>query len=206
MYIVIFTIFRVMGKREIGELSVLDLVIFIMLAEIAVISIDDTEASMAQALVPMLLLLVLQITLAYISLKYQKFRSLIDGTPTIIIANGKILENEMRKLRYNLNDLLMQLHDKDVFHITDVEFAILETSGSLSVMTKERGEEVERATLPIPFVMDGVIQYENLRILKRSPEWLYDRLAEHGCNNVKEILYCSLEKGKFHIQKKGKNR
>src|SRR5699024_12643356 len=109
MYVLIIFIFRIMGKREIGELSILDLVIFMMIAEMAVITIENTEIRFIDAVLPMLILTVTQITLSFISLHSQKFRRLLDGEPVIIINKGKVNKQAMRKLRYNFDDLLLQL-------------------------------------------------------------------------------------------------
>ncbi len=138
LYGVILFIFRVMGKREIGELSILDLVVFIMIGEMAVIAIEQPKDSIFHTIVPMIVLTIAQIAFAYFSLKSEMFRRLVDGSPTIIINNGKIDEKAMRKQRYNFDDLLIQLREKNIKNIADVEFAILEPSGKLSVFEKEK--------------------------------------------------------------------
>ena len=138
LYLLILAMFRLMGKREIGELSLLDLVVFMMIAEMAAVSIENTDEPIMRTIVPMALLMVVQIVFAFLSLKSKRFRDLIDGKPTIIINNGKIDEQAMRKQRYNIDDLLVQLSEKDIRNIADVEFAILETSGKLSVFEKEK--------------------------------------------------------------------
>lgn len=136
MYVIILLIFRVMGKREIGELSVLDLIVFMMIAELAVIAIEDPQMKLMDAISPMIILMIIQIVLALISLKSRKFREVVDGRPTILIKNGKIDEKAMRKQRYNFDDLLQQLREKDIFNVADINYAILEPSGELSVMKK----------------------------------------------------------------------
>lgn len=137
LYVVILFVFRMMGRREIGELSILDLVVFIMIGEMAVIAIEQPNDPLMHTLVPIALLVIIQISLAYISLKNVKFREFIDGKPEIVIKHGKIDEKAMRRHRYNYDDLLLQLRDKDIRHIDDIEFAILETSGTLSILKKE---------------------------------------------------------------------
>ncbi len=113
-----------------------------MIAELAVVAIEDTSTPLFDALLPMIILMVVQILLAFVSLKNKKVRELLDGKPTIIINNGKIDEDMMRRQRYNFDDLLLQLREKDIRNIDEVEYAILETSGKLSVIkksTKEKG-------------------------------------------------------------------
>ena len=147
IYLLILVVFRFMGKREIGELSVFDLVVNIMIAEMAAMAIDRQNKDLLISIVPIGILLLIQMTMAHISLKSKKFRDLVDGSPTVIINHGKIDENAMSKQRYNFDDLLQQLREKDIRNIADVEFAILEPSGKLSVMKKEMNNK--DLTLPL---------------------------------------------------------
>lgn len=137
IYFVVFLIMRFMGKREIGKLSVFDLVISVMIAEIAVIVIEDMERSMWSGLLPMAVLLLIQVGSAFITMKSRKLRLLFDGKPSVIIDKGKLNSEVMRKQRYNLDDLMLQLRENKISTVSDVEFAILETSGKLSVIPKE---------------------------------------------------------------------
>jgi uncharacterized membrane protein YcaP (DUF421 family) len=138
VYLIVFLVMRFMGKREIGKLSVFDLVISVMIAEIAVIVIEDTDRPLTDGLLPMALLMVIQIGLAYVSLKSRKLRLWFDGKPTVIIEQGKLNSEAMKKQRYNLDDLMVQLRENQIPTVADVEFAILETSGKLSVIPKEK--------------------------------------------------------------------
>jgi uncharacterized membrane protein YcaP (DUF421 family) len=201
LYAVILVIFRVMGKREIGELSILDLVVFIMIGEMAVVAIERVHTPLFHTLVPMVLLMLIQITLAIFSLKSKKFRNLIDGQPSIIINRGKIDENAMRKQRYNFDDLMTQLREKNIRSIADVEFAILESSGSLSVIEKlkNNNNEPELGDITIPLILDGNIEEENLKRINKTNLWLRQELKKQGYRDVKKISFCSYENGKFFI-------
>jgi uncharacterized membrane protein YcaP (DUF421 family) len=203
LYLVILITFRLMGKREIGELSVLDLVVFIMLAEIASMAIENTEDSIFHSLIPMLGLVGIQIVLAYVSLKSKWFRDLIDGRPTIIINKGNIDEKAMKKQRYNFDDLLIQLREKDIRNISDVEFAILETSGKLSVFKKEPKGNVKRdhskGDITMPLVIDGNIQEENLRRINKTKDWLLEELNKKSDLQVKDVSFCSYDQGKLYV-------
>ncbi|WNS43649.1 DUF421 domain-containing protein [Paenibacillus sp. MMS20-IR301] len=139
MYIFIFLSMRIMGKREIGKLSVFDLTISIMIAEIAVFVIEDMERPIYDGFVPMATLVLIQVLVAQLSLKSRKLRLLVDGKPSILISGGKLHRGEMRKQRYNIDDLLMQLRGQNIDSPADVEFAILETSGQLTVIEKNKG-------------------------------------------------------------------
>jgi uncharacterized membrane protein YcaP (DUF421 family) len=190
-----------MGKREIGELSILDLVVFIMIGEMAVIAIEQPKDPIFHTLVPMIVLTISQIVFAFFSLKSETFRRLVDGSPTVIISNGKIDEKAMRKQRYNFDDLLVQLREKNVKNIADVEFAILEPSGKLSVFEKEKGKK-KTPSLTLPLIKDGVIQEEHLALIHQTPEWLVKQLANRGYRRIDRISYCTYEDGAFYIDEK----
>lgn len=138
MYFFIFLCMRIMGKREIGKLSVFDLTISIMIAEIAVFVIEDIERPIYDGIVPMATLVLIQVIVAQLSLKSRGVRLLMDGKPSILISNGKLHRGEMRKQRYNIDDLLLQLRGQNIASPADVEFAILETSGQLTVFEKDK--------------------------------------------------------------------
>jgi uncharacterized membrane protein YcaP (DUF421 family) len=199
LYILILVIFRVMGKREIGELSILDLVVFIMIAEMAVVGIEDTKDPIMHTVFPMLLLMFIQILFAVISLKSKRFRDFVDGEPTMIIKQGKIDEKAMRKQRYNFDDLLMQLREKDIRRISDVEFAILEASGKLSVFEKEKKSDLIEGDITIPLIIDGVINEDHLTRMGKTNLWLRQELRKLGYQDIKKISFCNFENGKFFI-------
>lgn len=201
LYAVILAIFRIMGKREIGELSILDLVVFIMIGEMAVIAIEKTDAPLFHTVLPMILLMITQIVLALLSLKSKRFRQLVDGKPSIIINRGKIDEHAMRKQRYNFDDLMTQLREQGIRSVTDVEFAILESSGSLSVIEKlkDKNNESKQGDITIPLILDGQIEEENLQTINKTNLWLRQELKKQGYRDIKKISFCSYENGKFFI-------
>jgi uncharacterized membrane protein YcaP (DUF421 family) len=191
-----------MGKREIGELSILDLVVYIMIAEMASMAIENTEDPLVNTLLPIGIFVIIQIALAMLSLKSKKFRDIVDGKPTIIINNGKIDEKAMRSQRYNFDDLLLQLREKDVGNIADVEYAILEPSGTLSIFQKGQGNQdgpEENGSLALPLIVDGEIQEDNLYLIDKSRAWLLQELKEKGYKETKEISFCSYQNGEFYI-------
>ncbi|ABY45420.1 DUF421 domain-containing protein [Bacillus mycoides] len=204
LYIIILIIFRLMGKREIGELSVLDLVVFIMLGEMAVVAIENTDKSLWHQLVPMTFLMCIQIILSVISLKFQRFRHLIEGEPAILVNAGKIDEKKMRKQRYNIDDLLMQLREQGIGDVRDVEYAILEPSGKLSVFQKQKSKKSKNDTpiFTLPLIIDGEIQYNHLQMIEHTNEWLVEKLNNLGYKDVKQILYCSFQNGQFFVDLK----
>ncbi|SEP92795.1 DUF421 domain-containing protein [Piscibacillus halophilus] len=183
VYVAIFIVFRLMGKREIGELSVMDLVVFILLAEFAVFSVEKTDQSFLLLLTPMAVLLVAQLFSAYISLKSPKVRAFLDGRPSIIIKNGNIDEREMKRQRYNMDDLLVQLRENGIIDFKQVELAILETSGKLSVFEKKDNPP----SIIEPIIIDGELQTKGLEELNMTEERFYQLLEERGVYDIKHI-------------------
>ncbi|MFF2094010.1 YetF domain-containing protein [Paenibacillus sp. NPDC058174] len=240
IYFIVFLIMRAMGKREIGKLSVFDLVISVMIAEIAVIVIEDLSRPMWEGIMPMVVLLAIQIGMAIIGLKSRKFRQLTDGKPSIIMAKGKLNRDVMRKQRYNLDDLMLQLRENGMSRLADVEFAILETTGKLSVIPKESEDDQDHdmshkhqselgdmddshngtktsksaippkyrfETLPVPLIMDGKVQDNNLAQLEKTRFWLKNVLQEQGVNDFKDVFLCTIDhKGRVFIDSDRKPR
>jgi len=231
MYIAVFVVMRLMGKREIGKLSVIDLVISFMIAEIAVIEIEQMDNNFSHGLIPIFTLLAIQFSTAAISIKSRKLRLFMDGKPKIIIANGKIDAKELRKQRYTLDDLMLQLRENGYANLNEVDFAILETSGKLSVIAKEEEPEPHThtsleqedenhvdntenvtqrrkvsdelkaiippgfryETLPIPLIMDGNVQEDNLKAINKTVFWLKNIVHEHGAQHFKDVLLCTID-------------
>ncbi len=173
-YFAIVIFYRFMGKREVGELGIIDLIVSILIAELAAISIEKYNTNIFLMLLPIALLVILQIVLAKISLKSDKLRSMLDGDASVIIDNGKVNFKEMIKQRYNLEDLLTQLRAKEVKSIEEVEYAILETSGKLSVFTKNASNS---GPYPLPLILDGKVQAMTLKKIRRKEKWLNELLT-----------------------------
>ena len=212
LYLAVLLAVRIMGKREVGELSAFDLVVAIMIAELAAMSMERINMPLHEGLVPIFTLVGLEILLSYLSLKSHTIRGLVDGAPSIVIANGKIVEKELRKLRYNVSDLIGQLREKDVANIADVEYAVLETSGELSVVLKsskrpvtpeDLGLPTKYEGLPVPLIFDGHIHYNNLRSLRLDQAWLLAEVRKQGLERIEDVLYASLDTdGNLYISEK----
>lgn len=177
-YVFIILIYRIMGKREVGQLGITDLIVSLLIADIAVISIENYTKSMLYALVPIVVITILECLLAYLGLKNGKLRSLLDGSPSLIIKEGKINYNEMLKQRYTLDDLLSQIRDKGYRSIEEIEYAILESSGSLSVFPYNK----EKSPLPLPIILDGEINLDTLKHLNKDKKWVYNFLDKKDIN------------------------
>ena len=138
LYIVVVVGMRIMGKRQVGELQPFELVITLMIAEVASVPMQAAGIPLINGLVPAFTLLLAQVLLSYITLKSGRARAIICGTPSIVIRNGKIVQKELARLRFNVNDLLEQLRTNNIVNVSDVEFAILETNGQLTDIPKSQ--------------------------------------------------------------------
>lgn len=174
-YLLITVVYRIMGKREIGELSIMDFIVSIFIAELAAISIENYNDNMFLSIIPIAVLVVLQIFSAKLSLKSENVRSLIDGNPSVIINRGKVNFEEMLKQRYNLDDLLTQLRAKSIKSIEEVDYAILETSGKLSIFKRE---DDKNRTYPLPVIIDGKIQEDVLIQIGKDKKWIEESLKK----------------------------
>lgn len=185
-YFFIILIYRVMGKREVGQLGIVDLIVSILIAELVAISVEDSSKSILNSVIPILCLVVLQIILSYSSLKSGKIRSLLDGNPTFIIKNGRINYKEMIKQKYNLDDLLTQLREKGYRNIEEIEYAILENNGSLSVFSYNKMKS--KSPLPMPIILDGKIQYEIIDEIGKDNDFI-ERILKNKKIELEEIFY-----------------
>ncbi len=195
-YVIITVVYRFMGKREVGELSIMDLIVSILIAELAAISIDKYKSNLLITIIPICVLVLVQIVIAKISLKSPNVREKIEGVPSVIVNRGKINFKEMLKQRYNLDDLLTQLREKGIRSIDEVDYAILETSGKLSVFEKGNNKNY-----PLPVILDGEIDYETLAQIKKDEQWLDKVLKERNLvlDNVFYAFY--KDKNLFIIEK-----
>ena len=194
-YLVITAIYRFMGKREIGQLGMVDLIVSILIAELAAMAIENRQESLFLSLFPIILLVIIQVGLSYISLKNTKIRNLFDGNPSVIINRGRINFKEMIKQRYNIDDLLTQLREKQIRTIEEVDYAVLETSGKLSVFKKDSKLFGE---YPMPLILDGEIDYDTLRQINKTDEWLETNLKNEKVN-LEDIFYAFYRDKKLFI-------
>lgn len=191
-YIFIIICYRIMGKREIGELSICDLTISILIAELVAISIEESKG-IIYTVFPIVLLVILEIVSAILELKNNKLRNIIDGKPSVIINNKKLNYKEMIKQRYSINDLLISLRNSGISDIRKVNYAILETNGKLSIIRDNN--------YPLPLIIDGVIDEESLINIKKTKEWLFNKLNIYGVK-LNMVLYAFYKDKTIYIIKK----
>lgn len=181
-YFILVISLRIMGKREIGQLNLFDLIILLSIADIMIIGIENYKDNWLLSLVPVILLTLIQKIVAFILMKSNKIRKLIDGSPSIIIKKGKICVKEMSKQSYNIEDLILQLREKEIYNIEDVSLAILETNGNLSVYQGP----IENFC-PIPIIISGEINQKALEITDKTRTWIMDYLGKNHLD-IKKII------------------
>ena len=189
-YLIIIISLRVMGKREVGELSVLDIVIYFVMSEVYALSISEPDQSIWKALIAILTLTVLQIIIAWACLKKKKWRDFFEGKPSLIIYNGMIDQMEMKKQRYTIDDLMYQLRDKDVSTPEEVQFAILENSGTLTILKKD----ASKLKWKDPLISDGIVQKQVLEAIGKDEAWLREQLETEGVADPSEVFLCLWQK------------
>lgn len=197
-YLLVVLSYKIMGKREVGELGVFDFIISMLISQLIAISIENYEEPIWFVIVPALTLVVFQIIFAKLSLKSNKFRDILDGKESVIIANGKLNFNEMKNQKYNLNDLLLQLRDKGIRTIEEVDFAILETNGKLSVFKKQ---DNDNNIFPLPLILDGVIEEKNLKYINKNRKWIKIFLNNKKIN-LEDVFYAFYKDNQIFIIKK----
>jgi uncharacterized membrane protein YcaP (DUF421 family) len=208
IYFVVLVVIRMMGKREIGQFSPFDFVVAIIVAEIATIPIESPSVSIWYSVIPLAVLAALEIGLSFAALYSRRLRAFLDGRPLIVIDGGRILKKEMRRARYNLDELLAQLREKGYPRPEDVEYAVLETSGRLSVVPKpgkrpvtyeDLGLPASSGGLPKVLVMDGEVFERELERYGHDMAWLEAKLTGLGLQPGKVFLATLERDGRLFV-------
>lgn len=195
-YILFLVLFKVIGKREIGELGVNDLLVSVLFAEFATLAISNYKEPLLVTLIPTLIIVFLQVIVSFLSLKSIKIRNLVDSSPALIMKNGNINFKEMEKQRYNLEDLLTQVRDKGIKSLDEVEYAILENNGKLSIFLKD-----DKNIYPMPLIIDGVINYQTLVDINKDKLWLM-KILKNEHTSLEQVFYAFYKNNKCFIIKK----
>ena len=171
----------------------MDFIVSLFIAELVAISIENYKQSILMSLIPVLSLSIIQIVLSYISVKSKKIRDILDGNPSVIIENGKVNFKEMKKQRYNIEDLLMQLRDNSIKSISEIDYAVLETNGKLSIFKKDNNNDY-----PLPLILNGIVDTNTLRKIKKDERWLDDELEKKNVSR-EDIFYCFYENNNLYV-------
>lgn len=211
LYIVLVLTVRLMGKRQIGEMEPAEFVVTMLIANLAAIPMQDTAIPLLSGLVPILVILGIELVLAVLTLRSIRLRQFFCGKPIILMENGKIIEKNLRSTRVNLDELTMHLREKDIFDLTTVKYAILETNGQLSTLlysknlpasAKDAGVHVPDTALPVTLISSGHLMRENLAVAGRDMAWLEDELKKRACSIQKVLLMTVDASGKIYLIRK----
>lgn len=212
LYFMALVVIRLMGKRQIGQLQPFEIVITVMISDLAAMPMQDNRIPLAFSAIPMIVLVILQILSSTAQLKSEKARELLSGKPTIIIEHGRIDMDALKEERININDLLEELRLKNFYNIKEIEYAILETSGQLSIIPKTNltfatKEDLKIPTtqdsLPITLILDGKINTFNLNLINKDFEWLAGQLKRNNVAKPKDVYLAILDSnGEFYCQTK----
>lgn len=196
-YFFVLIMFRIMGKREVGQLGIIDLIVSILIAELVAISIENIKASVFITIIPIVALVALELLLGYTSLKSKKFRTFFDGKPSIIIDSGKVNYKEMVRQRYTMDDLLFELRQRGIKSLENIEYALLEANGKLSIFEKK----ILDTDYPLPLIIDGEVQFSTLKKINKTKFWL-DNILRKKQIVYDEIFYCFYKKNSLYIIKR----
>lgn len=197
LYIIVLVVMRLMGKREIGQLQPFELAIAIMIADLSTAPMESTGIPISNGIIPILGLLLMHLLISIVNIKSTKAREIICGKPSLLIFRGKVDEKVLKKERFTINELEERLRDKDIFNIGDVEYAILETSGQVSVIPKPNKKTVTPEDLKIDvqyegisydLVVDGKVMFENLKKLGKNYNWLKKQTNKFGIEPEEALI------------------
>lgn len=212
LYFFVLLTIRLMGKRQIGELQPFELVITVMISQLATMPMEDVKMPITHAFTAIIILLILEIITSMLQLKSEKARILMCGKPSILIEKGKINVGELRYQKVNLNDLLEELRLNGYYNLEDVEYAILETCGEISIIPKTASSNATKSDLniitnqdklPITLILDGKINYSNLKVANKNIYWLNNQLKLNNIKSPNDVFIAILNsKEKFYYQLK----
>lgn len=213
LYISIVFAIRLMGKRQISELQPSELVVTILLSNIATLPIENTDIPMATGLIPIVTLVTLDVIMSNITLKSRRLRKIVSGSPRVIIKDGKINQQEMRKLRYSIDDLMESLREFNIFDVNEVQFAIVETTGKINVYEKFPYQNAtpemleikgKSANPPLVVISDGNLIKHNISMLKVGEGYITTILKDN-CVKMQDVFLLSVDDdGKYNLIKKEK--
>lgn len=186
MYFYLIFIIRVMGKREVGSLSIFDLAVYFTISDLITMSIVDHKIPIFYCIIAVAILCTLQKIIAFLTLKSKKIRDFIDGKKSLIVNDGKIDFKEMKRQKYTIDDLYAQIRSEGIDSITKVKWAVLENSGKLSVITYESSI----SNFPDPLISDGIMILENIKKTNLTNDYITNKAYENGIKKIKDIKLC----------------
>lgn len=198
IYIYLSILLRFFGKKEFSQLNVFDFVVFLIIAELMTDTVGNKDFTFIHGIIATVTLIVVDRLVSMITMKSKRLRDVFEGRPTYIIFKGKLNQEKMKELRYSIDDLSHHLRENDIDSISKVEFALLETNGSLSIIPKDNCD----VELPDALIVDGIVDQENLKLLNYDLTWLKNELKKQNINKIEDVFYCILEKDQLLVIKK----
>jgi len=212
LYILVILALRIMGKRQIGQLQPSELVVAMMLSELASIPVESVDVPIMLGVIPISVLIIAETVFSFLTLKSRRVRKILSGSPAVLIEKGFVSETEMRRLRFNIDDLMEELRTAGYANITDVEYAIIESNGSLSVIPKSNKRpltaadvnvSIEYEGLPFLLITDGVVNQKALQTSGHDISWLLMKLNDFKIYDVADVFIATIDSsGEFFVQKK----
>ena len=213
LYLLLIVAVRLMGKKQVGELEPTELVLAMLLSDLASVPMQDFGLPLLFGVLPILILVCLTMILSMMTMKSVRFRELVCGRPSLVIDHGQLLQGELERNRLTVDELMEELRLKGITDFSTVKYAILENSGEMSIIPYDRetaatprqmNMTVKEDGLPVILINDGRVMTHNLKHMQRDDRWLKEQLGQQGLSSVKEVFLMTLnETGQVNLVKKG---
>ena len=198
-YLYLIVMLRVLGKKEMSRITLFDVIVFLLISELMTLSIGDDNISFFYSAFSVLVIVLVDKGFSYLTMKYKRLKRYVEGTPSYIIFHGEIDLKTMQKINYSFEDLYHQVRQKNISTLSEIEFAILETDGQLSVIKKSDN----KVLIPEAVIIDGVVNEGLLLKVGKDKEWLINQLKKQNVLNYEEVMVCIVERDSLY-RKKGR--
>ena len=212
MFVCILAAMRLMGKRQLGQLELSELVVAVLISDMAALPLQDIGIPLLNGLVPVVILFSCELLISWLSLKSRRFRRVCFGKPSILMQDGKIIPRSLDENRFSLDELCEELRAKGVTDLSTVSCAVLETDGTLNVLLRasaqpatpsQLGIPADERGLPVTLISDGQVEAPNLRLLGRDERWLQKELTARGIHSPSEVYFMNIDAlGGIYLQRK----
>ncbi len=202
VFILIIASLKLMGKRQLGELELSELVVAVLISDMAALPLQDIGIPLLYGLIPIITLLCCELLISFASIKSIRFRTMMWGKPSILVFNGKIIQSELKKNRFSLDELAESLRKKDITEINAIKYAILETDGTLNtvlfqaeqpVTPSQMKMDVAEKGVPVAVISDGKVLSDNLKKIGRDEKWLKKQLSNLGAEKPRDVFYMTVD-------------
>ncbi len=196
-YLYLVVMLRILGKKEMSRITLFDVIVFLLISELMTLSIGNDDVSFFYGAFSVLIIVLVDKSISFLTMRYKRFKRFVEGTPSYIIFHGQLDTEIMKKLNYTFEDLFHQVRQKDISTLSEIEFAILETDGSLSIIKKQNNQVL----VPEPMIIEGVINEKLLNRVGKDKQWLMNQLKKQGINDYRDVVLCIVENNALYIKK-----